>query len=90
LASRILVQADKFGARTAVPKEAVGLRRENGHYHIGLSGDGEVKRSSTEPAPSDEWLLRTFREGPAPSGKDRNGRSSSSEVSRVSERDDLL
>jgi thioredoxin reductase (NADPH) len=42
LASRVLVQADKFGARTAVPKEAVGLRRENGHYHIGLSGGGEV------------------------------------------------
>ena len=42
LASRVLVQADKFGARTAVPKEAVGLRRENGHYHIGFSGGGEV------------------------------------------------
>ena len=42
MASRVLVQADKFGARTAVPKEAVGLRRENGHYHIGLSGGGEV------------------------------------------------
>ncbi len=27
LASRALVQADKFGARTAVPQEAVGLRR---------------------------------------------------------------
>src|SRR5215217_3665771 len=26
LASRVLVQADKFGARTAVPREAVGLR----------------------------------------------------------------
>jgi thioredoxin reductase (NADPH) len=26
LATRILVQADKFGARTAVPQEAVGLR----------------------------------------------------------------
>ena len=36
LASRVLVQADKFGARTAVPQEAVGLRRENGHYHIEL------------------------------------------------------
>ena len=34
LASRVLVQADKFGARTAVPQEAVGLRRENGRYHI--------------------------------------------------------
>jgi len=43
LASRALVQADKFGARTAVPWEAVGLRRgEDGHYRIGLSGGGEV------------------------------------------------
>ena len=37
LASRVLVQADKFGARTAVPQEAVSLSRENGHYHIELS-----------------------------------------------------
>jgi len=43
LASRVLVQADKFGARTAVPREAVGLRRaEDGHYRIGLSEGGEV------------------------------------------------
>jgi len=43
LASRALVQADKFGARTAVPQEAVGLRRgEDGHYRIGLSEGGEV------------------------------------------------
>jgi thioredoxin reductase (NADPH) len=43
LASRALVQADKFGARTAVPWEAVGLRRgEDGHYRIGLSEGGEV------------------------------------------------
>src|ERR671921_1498154 len=43
LASRALVQADKFGARTAVPREAVGLRRgEDGHYRIGLSEGGEV------------------------------------------------
>jgi thioredoxin reductase (NADPH) len=41
LASRVLVQADKFGARTAVPREAVGLRRENGHYHVELSEGGE-------------------------------------------------
>jgi thioredoxin reductase (NADPH) len=40
------VQADKFGARTAVPQEAVGLRRENGHYHIELSEGGEVAASS--------------------------------------------
>jgi thioredoxin reductase (NADPH) len=42
LASRALVQADKFGARTAVPQEAVGLRREVGHYHIELSEGGEL------------------------------------------------
>ena len=48
LATRILVQADKFGARTAVPEEAVGLRREgvlrreDGNYRIGLSEGGEV------------------------------------------------
>src|SRR4028118_1032264 len=42
LASRALVQADKFGAQTAVPEEAVGLRRENGHYRIGLYEGGEV------------------------------------------------
>jgi thioredoxin reductase (NADPH) len=46
LASRILVQADKFGARTAVPQEAVGLRREDGHYHIQLSGGDEVAARS--------------------------------------------
>jgi thioredoxin reductase (NADPH) len=42
LASRVLVQADKFGARTAVPEEAVSLKRENGHYRIGLSEGGQV------------------------------------------------
>src|ERR671916_533944 len=42
LASRALVQADKFGARTAVPKEAVSLKREDGYYHIELSEGGEV------------------------------------------------
>jgi thioredoxin reductase (NADPH) len=46
LASRVLVQADKFGARTAVPQEAVGLRRENGHYRIDLSEGGEVTARS--------------------------------------------
>jgi thioredoxin reductase (NADPH) len=47
LASRALVQADKFGAQTAVPLEAVGLRREeDGRYRIGLSaGDEVVARS---------------------------------------------
>jgi thioredoxin reductase (NADPH) len=46
LASRILVQADKFGARTAVPQEAVGLRRENGYYRIELSEGSEVAARS--------------------------------------------
>ena len=42
LASRALAQADKFGAQTAVPEEVVSLRRENGHYHIGLYEGGEI------------------------------------------------
>jgi thioredoxin reductase (NADPH) len=42
LASRALVQADKFGAQTAVPEEAVSLRRENGYYRIGLYESGEI------------------------------------------------
>jgi thioredoxin reductase (NADPH) len=42
LASRALVQADKFGARTAVPQEAVGLRKENDYYRIELSEGGEI------------------------------------------------
>jgi thioredoxin reductase (NADPH) len=46
LASRALVQADKFGARTAVPREAVGLRREDAHYHIELSEGCEVAARS--------------------------------------------
>src|SRR5215204_1303152 len=46
LASRVLVQADKFGARTAVPREAVSLKRENGHYQIELSEGSEVAARS--------------------------------------------
>ena len=46
LASRVLVQADKFGARTAVPREVVGLRREDGHFRIELSEGGEVAARS--------------------------------------------
>jgi thioredoxin reductase (NADPH) len=52
LATRILIQADKFGARTAVPQEAAGLRRGEGlrrdesHYRIGLSEGGEVAARS--------------------------------------------
>jgi thioredoxin reductase (NADPH) len=46
LASRVLVQADKFGARTAVPQEAIGLRKKDGHYRIELSEGGEVAARS--------------------------------------------
>jgi thioredoxin reductase (NADPH) len=42
LASRALAQADKFGARTAVPEEAVSLEKEDGHYRIELSEGGRV------------------------------------------------
>jgi thioredoxin reductase (NADPH) len=42
LASRALVQADKFGTQTAVPQEAVSVDREGDHYRIGLSEAGEV------------------------------------------------
>jgi thioredoxin reductase (NADPH) len=42
LASRALVQADKFGTQTAVPQEAVSVDREDDHYRIGLSEGGEV------------------------------------------------
>jgi thioredoxin reductase (NADPH) len=46
LASRILVQADKFGARTAAPQEAIGLRMQDGHYRIELSEGAEVAARS--------------------------------------------
>jgi thioredoxin reductase (NADPH) len=46
LATRALVQADKFGARTAVPQEAVGLKSEDGYYRIELSEGGEVAARS--------------------------------------------
>jgi thioredoxin reductase (NADPH) len=46
LASRVLVQADKFGARTSVPQEAVGLRREDGRFLVELSEGGEVSARS--------------------------------------------
>jgi thioredoxin reductase (NADPH) len=42
LASRALVQADKFGTQTAVPQEAVSVNREGDVYRIGLSEAGEV------------------------------------------------
>ena len=46
LASRAMVQASKFGARTTVPKEACGLAVENGFYKIRLSDNSEVRASS--------------------------------------------
>jgi thioredoxin reductase (NADPH) len=42
LATRALAQADKFGAQTAVPEEAIGLRRENSLYRIALQEGGEI------------------------------------------------
>jgi thioredoxin reductase (NADPH) len=42
LASRFLVQADKFGAHIAVPEETLSLKREDGYYRIELSEGGEV------------------------------------------------
>src|SRR5215210_6400507 len=56
LASRVLVQADKFGARTAVPWEAIGLRREEGHYWIGLLEGGEVAARSVIVASGARYL----------------------------------
>lgn len=42
LASRALAQADKFGAQTAVPEEALSVRRDDGFYRIALAEGGEV------------------------------------------------
>ncbi|ROR66612.1 FAD-dependent oxidoreductase [Agrococcus jenensis] len=42
LATRALTQADKFGAETAVPEEAVSLTRDGACYRIGLRDGGEV------------------------------------------------
>src|ERR671917_217153 len=42
LASRALIQADKFGTQTAVPQEALSVEREGDDYRIGLSEAGEV------------------------------------------------
>jgi thioredoxin reductase (NADPH) len=46
LAARALLQAKKFGARMAMPAEAVGLSRDDGHFAIAL-GDGEVVNGRT-------------------------------------------
>jgi thioredoxin reductase (NADPH) len=43
LATRLTVQAGRFGAFLGVPSEAVSLTRDNGHYEIELAG-GEVMR----------------------------------------------
>jgi thioredoxin reductase (NADPH) len=51
LASRVFVQAHKFGARTAVPREAVSLQRKGDHFRIGLSDGGEVAARSMIAAP---------------------------------------
>jgi thioredoxin reductase (NADPH) len=46
LASRALVQAHKFGARVAVPCEAVQLRAESGAYVIRLADDTAITGNS--------------------------------------------
>src|SRR5215218_3754080 len=56
LASRAMVQADKFGARTAVPQAAVGLRSGDGHYRIELSEGGEVEARSVLAATGARYL----------------------------------
>jgi thioredoxin reductase (NADPH) len=46
LASRALVQADKFGASIAVPREAVALRRDGHTYAITLDDGEEIAGGS--------------------------------------------
>ena len=46
LASRALLQADKFGASIAVPREAVGLRREAHGYVVTLASGDEIAGAS--------------------------------------------
>ena len=46
LAARAMLQAEKFGARMAMPSEAVGLSREDGHYRVELA-DGSVVNGRT-------------------------------------------
>ncbi len=41
-----MLQAEKFGARMAMPSEAVGLSREDGHYRVELA-DGSVVNGRT-------------------------------------------
>jgi thioredoxin reductase (NADPH) len=42
LASRAVIQAEKFGATITVPGEAVSLSSENGHHAVGLAGGSSV------------------------------------------------
>lgn len=42
LASRALIQAEKFGARFPEPREAVGLRERDGYYVLSLSDGTEL------------------------------------------------
>ncbi len=42
LASRAVLQADKFGASIAMPREAVALRREGHGYVVALAGGEEI------------------------------------------------
>jgi thioredoxin reductase (NADPH) len=46
LAERAALQAGKFGARLAIPMEAVGLVREDGHFAIQLAGGDVVNGRS--------------------------------------------
>ena len=46
LAARALLQARKFGARLAVPAQAVGLEQDDGHYAVQLA-DGDVVNGRT-------------------------------------------
>jgi thioredoxin reductase (NADPH) len=43
LAERAMIQADKFGARLAVPAEAVGFSRQADHYVARLADGGSVE-----------------------------------------------
>jgi thioredoxin reductase (NADPH) len=46
LAERAALQAGKFGARLAIPAEAVGLVREDGHFQVQLAGGDVVNGRS--------------------------------------------
>lgn len=46
LAERAAIQAEKFGARLAIPAQAVGLVREDGHFAIELAGGDIVNGRS--------------------------------------------